>query len=135
MARTVNTRQHLENKLHLWLVKFMYSCKYIYIFILYRYFIFMIRIHIFTYLWWIHMFLWEVKEKYSIREALLLPHCRTTVSKHCWKKGKMLIHAELLLVAIFSTMPNWWGFVKEPLNRCVAFQYILQVFLLPHPHF
>lgn len=32
MARTVNTRQHLENKLHLWLVKFMYSCKYIYIY-------------------------------------------------------------------------------------------------------
>lgn len=25
MARTVNTRQHLENKLHLWLVKFMPS--------------------------------------------------------------------------------------------------------------
>lgn len=53
MARTVNTHQHLENKLNLWLVKFMYLCMYVYIYLVYVYvhFVFMSRIHIFTYLW------------------------------------------------------------------------------------
>ena len=69
MARIVNTCHHLESKLNYgYLNLCIYACTCIYLLCVYMYILYLWLEYIYLCIYdWIHIFLWEVKEKYSIR--------------------------------------------------------------------